>query len=45
MKNPHDIILEPIITEQSMEETMRGKYTFVVKNATKTEIGKACGHV
>ncbi|HNZ63759.1 MAG TPA: 50S ribosomal protein L23 [Bacillota bacterium] len=43
MKNPHDIILEPIITEQSMEETMHGKYTFVVaKNATKTEIGKAC---
>ena len=43
MKTPHDIILKPIITEQSMEETMRGKYTFVVaKNATKTEIKKAC---
>jgi len=43
MKNPHDIILRPIITEQSMEETMLGKYTFeVAKDATKTEIGKAC---
>ncbi len=43
MKTPQDIILKPIITEQSMEETMRGKYTFVVaKNATKTEIKKAC---
>ncbi len=43
MKDPQDIILKPIITEQSMEDTMLGKYTFVVaKNATKTEIGKAC---
>lgn len=43
MKDPHDIILKPIITEQSMEDTMLGKYTFVVaKHATKTEIGKAC---
>ncbi|HZK29130.1 MAG TPA: 50S ribosomal protein L23 [Clostridia bacterium] len=43
MKDPHDIILKPIITEQSMSDTMLGKYTFVVaKHATKTEIGKAC---
>ena len=43
MKTPQDIILKPIITEQSMEETMYGKYTFVVaKDATKTEIRKAC---
>ena len=43
MKNPHDIILRPIITEQSMGDTMLGKYTFAVaKDATKTEIGKAC---
>ncbi len=43
MNNPHDIILRPIITEQSMEDTMLGKYTFAVaKGATKTEIGKAC---
>lgn len=43
MKDPHDIILRPIITEQSMEETILGKYTFAVaKDASKTEIGKAC---
>ena len=43
MNNPHDIILRPIITEQSMEDTMLGKYTFAVaKGATKTEIGNAC---
>ncbi len=43
MKDPHDIILRPIITEQSMGDTMYGKYTFAVaKDATKTEIGKAC---
>lgn len=43
MRDPHDIILRPIITEQSMGDTMLGKYTFVVaKDASKTEIGKAC---
>ncbi|MFA5586654.1 MAG: 50S ribosomal protein L23 [Saccharofermentanales bacterium] len=43
MKDPHDIILRPIITEQSMGDTTLGKYTFAVaKDATKTEIGKAC---
>jgi large subunit ribosomal protein L23 len=43
MKDPHDIILKPIITEHSMADTMLGKYTFVVaKHATKPEIGKAC---
>ncbi|HPX93298.1 MAG TPA: 50S ribosomal protein L23 [Bacillota bacterium] len=43
MKNPHDVILRPIITERSMEDTMLGKYTFAVaRDASKTEIGKAC---
>ncbi len=43
MKDPHDIILRPIITEQSMEQTMLGKYTFAVaKDASRTEIGRAC---
>ncbi len=43
MKDPHDIILRPIITEQSMEQTMLGKYTFAVaRDASRTEIGKAC---
>lgn len=43
MKNPHDVIPRPIITERSMEDTMLGKYTFAVaRDASKTEIGKAC---
>lgn len=43
MKNPHDVILEPLITERSASQTAEGKYTFkVAKSATKTEIRKAC---
>ncbi len=42
MTNPHDIIIRPIVTEQSMAEMAENKYTFVVsKNANKTEIKKA----
>ena len=42
MRNPHDIIIEPIITEKSMEDMAEGKYTFKVdKRANKTEIKKA----
>lgn len=37
-----DIILKPIITEDSMERLENGKYTFKVANdATKVEIAKA----
>lgn len=37
-----DIILKPIITEDSMERLDNGKYTFkVAKDATKVEIAKA----
>ena len=37
-----DIILKPIITEDSIERLADGKYTFkVAKNATKVEIAKA----
>lgn len=37
-----DIILKPIITEDSMERLENGKYTFkVAKDATKVEIAKA----
>lgn len=37
-----DIILKPIITEDSMECLENGKYTFkVAKDATKVEIAKA----
>ena len=39
MRSPHDIILKPLVTEQSMNYMSEGKYTFVVdKRANKTEI-------
>ena len=42
MTNPHDIIIRPIVTEQSMAQMAENKYTFVVsKQANKTEIKKA----
>ncbi len=42
MRNPHDIIRRPIITEASMDGVMERKYTFAVdKTATKTEIKNA----
>ena len=42
MTNPHDIVIRPIVTEQSMADMADRKYTFVVqKGANKTEIKKA----
>ncbi len=42
IKAPQDIILKPVITEQSMDNLQEGKYTFkVAKDATKSEIKKA----
>ncbi|MBS4537354.1 50S ribosomal protein L23 [Clostridium sp. D2Q-11] len=42
MRNPHDIIRKPIVTEESMNDMAEGKYTFVVdKKANKTEIKNA----
>ncbi|MCK9445137.1 MAG: 50S ribosomal protein L23 [Tissierellaceae bacterium] len=42
MRNPHDIIIRPIITERSMEDMAEGKYTFVVdKRTNKSEVKKA----
>ncbi|NBI05651.1 50S ribosomal protein L23 [Senegalia massiliensis] len=42
MRNPHDIIRRPVVTEQSMNDMAEGKYTFVVdKRANKTEVKKA----
>lgn len=42
MRNPHDIIRKPIITEQSMDAMAEGVYTFVVdKKSNKTEIKNA----
>ena len=42
MKTPQDIILAPVITENSMEGLAAKKYTFkVARDANKIEIGKA----
>lgn len=42
MKTAQDIILKPIVTEESMTGIMVKKYTFkVAKDANKTEIKKA----
>ena len=42
MKAPQDIILKPIITEQSMDNLPNNKYTFkVAKDANKIEIKNA----
>lgn len=39
MKNMHDIILKPVVTERSMDAIAERKYTFeVAKNATKIDI-------
>ncbi|NLI60182.1 MAG: 50S ribosomal protein L23 [Clostridiales bacterium] len=42
MKNPHDIILRPVLTEKSYDQIADRKYTFIVDvDANKTEIKKA----
>ena len=42
MKNFHDIIIAPVITEASMDKIENKKYTFKVqKDATKPEIAEA----
>jgi large subunit ribosomal protein L23 len=42
MKSAYDIIIRPIITEQSMEQTDINKYAFeVARDANKIEIKKA----
>ena len=42
MKTAYDIVIRPIITEQSMEDLDIKKYAFEVdKNANKIEIAKA----
>lgn len=41
-KNPYDVIMAPIITEQAMEEMANRKYTFRVNpKANKAEIRRA----
>ena len=42
MKSVYDIVIRPIVTEQSMEDQDIKKYVFeVAKDATKVEIRKA----
>ena len=42
MKNPHDVIIRPVLTEKSYTDMQERKYTFIVDiNANKTEIKKA----
>lgn len=42
MTSPHDIIIKPIITEDSMDKMEHNKYSFkVAVNANKSEIKKA----
>lgn len=42
MANKYDIIIRPLITEQSMDMLVDDKYTFEVKKtATKTDIKRA----
>ncbi len=46
MKTAYDIIIRPVITEQSMEATDMKKYVFIVaKDATKTDIKKAVAEI
>ena len=43
MTYAHDIIIKPIISEQSMDQIADKKYTFEVKkSANKIEIKKYC---
>ena len=46
MKTAYDIIIRPVITEQSMEATDQKKYVFIVANdANKIEIKKAVSEI
>ncbi len=42
MKTPYDVILQPIVSEKSMDDAASKKYTFkVATKATKTDIRAA----
>lgn len=42
MKNPHDILIKPVLTEKSYDYLPSKVYTFIVdKRANKTEIRQA----
>ena len=41
-KTPYDVVLRPIISEKSMDDTQEKKYTFqVAKTANKTQVKQA----
>lgn len=41
-KDPHDILLGPVVSEKSFEQADLGKYTFkIAKTANKTEVKNA----
>ncbi len=42
MRTPYDVVLKPVITERSVEDSQKRKYTFeVATNANKTEVKHA----
>ncbi len=42
MKSPYDVVIKPVLTEQSYANMAERKYTFIVdRNANKTEIKQA----
>lgn len=42
MRNPHDVIIEPVVSEKSYALLDDGRYTFIVHgSANKTEIRQA----
>ena len=42
MRSPYDVVLKPVITERSMDDAQRNKYTFkVATDANKTEVKHA----
>lgn len=41
-KTPYDVIIKPVISEKSMDDTQERKYTFkVAKDANKTQVKQA----
>ncbi|MCG6954609.1 MAG: 50S ribosomal protein L23 [Gemmatimonadetes bacterium] len=47
MRNAHEIIISPVVTEKTTEQMeARSLYTFIVaKDANKIEIGRAVEHI
>lgn len=46
MRNPHDVLVKPVVTEKSMGLMEDNKYSFYVdKNANKIEIKYAVEHL